>query len=163
MYNWPSFFVTFRSEALWRDGPYQLHQRLLNWAASVGYVPAKPETMTRVDFCFDYDLPCMDFNEDHFLTLSSKDPQHREDGNIQTFTFGRSDVVLRVYDKVAEIAQQSGKVWLFFLWDQHENVWRIEWQVRKTVLRRFGIHTFQQLGDQAKPLLAYLAHEHDTL
>jgi len=36
-------------------------------------------------------------------------------------------------------------------------------QVRKDVLRRFGIRTFVDLHDQQGDLLRYLAHEHDTL
>jgi hypothetical protein len=72
-------------------------------------------------------------------------------------------VVLRVYDKVAEINQQSGKSWLFDLWGESRDVWRIEWQVRKSVLRRFGIRTYDDLHDQAGNLLRYLATEHTTL
>jgi hypothetical protein len=72
-------------------------------------------------------------------------------------------VVLRVYDKVAEIEQQSGKTWFFPLWGEDDGVWRIEWQVRKEVLRRFGIYTFGDLHDQSGDLLRYLAQEHDTL
>ena len=162
-HNKPPFFVTFRSEALWRDTAAGLHRAFLHWAESVGYAVFKPETLTRVDLCFDYALDALDFDEDCFVSLSSKDSQHREGGQIQTFTFGRSDIVLRVYDKVAEIQQQSGKVWLFALWGQNENVWRIEWQVRKAVLRRFGISSLQDLLDHPQPLLVHLAGVHDTL
>lgn len=161
--NNPPFFVTYRSEALWNEPVRTLHDRFLGWAASVGYVPVKPEGMTRVDYCFDYHLPQVDFDEDNFLSLSSKDAQHRQDGQIQTFTFGRSDIVLRVYDKVAEIEQQSNKVWLFDLWGRKEQVWRIEWQARKALLRRFGIRTLDDLQQGLRNVLRYLAAEHDTL
>jgi hypothetical protein len=97
-----------------------------------------PESVSRVDFSFDYSLPVVDFHEDCFVSLSSKDSQHREDGHVQTFTLGRGDVVLRVYDKVAEIKQQSDKVWLYLLWGQDANVWRLEWQVRKPILGTSG-------------------------
>lgn len=162
-FNNPSFHVTFRSEALWREPAASLNERFLAWAQSVGYVPAKPETLSRVDFCFDYDLPEVDFDENAFVSLASKDSQHRENGQIQTFTFGRDGVVLRVYDKIAEIEQQSHKTWFFELWGQEEGVWRIEWQVRKEMLRRFGIRTFGDLYDQSGDLLRYLASEHDVL
>jgi len=159
----PPFFVTFRSEALWRDSASSLREAFLGWAASVGYFPDRPETMTRVDFAFDFELDLPNFCADDFVTMSSKDAQYRENGAIQTFTFGRSDAVLRVYDKVAEIDQQSEKVWLFDLWGQDRNVWRIEWQIRKDLLREFGILTFEHLARGIKPLLRYLASEHDTL
>lgn len=159
----PPFFVTFRSQALWRDGVQALHQKFLDWVQPLGFVPRDDEGLSRVDFSFDYHLPKLDFDEDNFVSLSSKDSQHRQDGKVQTFTFGRSDAVLRVYDKVAEIKQQSGKVWLFELWGRETEVWRIEWQIRKDLLRRFGIQTFRDLDDQQGDLLRYLATEHDTL
>ena len=162
-FNKPNFYVTFRSQALWRESAFLLHAKFLKWAASVGFHPYKDESLSRVDFSFDYDLPTIDFDEDSFVSRSSKDSQYREDGKVQTFSFGKGDVVLRVYDKVAEIRQQSDKVWFYLLWEQDENVWRIEWQIRKPVLKRFGIITFDDLKSQQGDLLRYLAAEHDTL
>jgi hypothetical protein len=159
----PNFMVTYRSQALWRDSATALQRRFLEWAQSVGFVPYKEETITRVDLCFDFHLEDMDFNEDHFVTLASKDSQHREHGRIQTFTIGKSDIVLRVYDKVAEIKQQSDKVWFYDLWQRDSDVWRIEWQLRKAILRRFGIEKLADLEDQKGDLLRYLATEHTTL
>lgn len=82
---------------------------------------------------------------------------------MQTFKFGESDIVLRIYDKVAEIEEQSGKSWFFELWGVAENVWRIEWQTRKDTLKRFGIRTFDDLQDGQGDLLRYLAEEHTSL
>ncbi len=129
--NSPSFFVTFKNQALWRESAYSLHQKFLDWAESVGFATLRPERLSRIDCCFDYHLPQVDFETDHFVTRFSKDAVYREDGKVQTFSFGRGDVVLRVYDKVAEIRQQSNKVWFYTLWEMDQDVWRIEWQVRK--------------------------------
>lgn len=162
-FNSPNFFVTFRSEALWRDSADLLHEEFLSWARTAGFAPYRSEGLSRVDFCFDYQLPAVDFDEDSFKTRSTKDSQHRQNGKVQTFTFGKGEVVLRVYDKVAEIEEQSHKVWFFVLWGEKEDVWRIEWQVRKPVLRRFDIRTFDDLRTNQGDLLRYLAEEHDTL
>jgi len=162
-YNVPSCYVTFRSQALWRESASALHDKFLAWATAVGFEIEKPETLSRVDFCFDYSLAELDFDEDSFVSLSSKDSQNREHRVIQTFTFGKGDVVLRVYDKVAEIKQQSGKVWFYELWGQDEHVWRIEWQVRKAWLRAFGIRTLTDLSEKQGVLLQALAEHHDTL
>lgn len=162
--NDPTFYVKFRSEALWREGAWPLHNRFMDWAFCAGLFPYRAEGLSRVDWAFDYHLPEIDFNQDSFVTLSAKDAEHREDRKTQTFMFGKGDVVLRVYDKIAEIIQQSGKVWLFQLWGGIvENVWRVEWQVRKDLLRRFGIRTFTDLRDLQGDALRYLATEHDTL
>jgi hypothetical protein len=161
--NWPNFFVTFRSQALWRDSAVELHQKFMKWATSVGYVKERSERLSRVDFCFDYYLPEIDFDEDCFVSRSTKDSQYRENGRVQTFCLGKRDVVLRVYDKVAEIKQESGKAWFYLLWEMDKDVWRIEWQVRKEVLRQFGIVTFEDLEQIQGDLLRYLAQEHDSL
>lgn len=97
------------------------------------------------------------------MSQSNKDSQHRDHGTVQTFTFGKGDVVLRVYDKVAEIKQQSAKVWFYELWGQEEHVWRIEWQVRKSMLRNYWIRTFADLQEYQGLLLRFLAMYHDTL
>lgn len=162
-FNNPGFFVTFRSQALWTRGARSLHESFLAWAESVGLHALRPESLSRVDFTFDYWLPAIDFTCDSVVSLSAKDSQHREDGQFQTLTFGKSDVVLRIYNKIAEILQQSDKAWFYDLWGVKENVWRIEWQVRKDVLRRFGIRTFQDLFDGQGDVLRYLATEHDSL
>jgi hypothetical protein len=162
-FNRPSFFVTFRSHALWRESAPLLHEKFLQWAASLGFGPMHPEHLSRVDFAFDYALPVMDFTADDFVSRTNKDSQHRENGKVQTFTFGREDIVLRVYDKVAEVEQQSNKVWFFTLWGQDQDVWRIEWQVRKEVLRSFGIRTFADLQQRQGDLLRYLCEDHTSL
>lgn len=162
-FNHPSFFVTFRSIALWHKGIQRLHAEFLAWVQNLGLYIYQEETLTRVDFTFDYHLPEVDFDEDSFVSLAAKDCQYRKDGKVQTFKFGESDVVLRFYNKIDEIHESSQKTWMFPLWGVEENVWRIEWQVRKDPLRRFGIRTLQDLQDGAGDILRYLAGEHDTL
>ncbi|HYL87761.1 MAG TPA: hypothetical protein VEU32_03230 [Burkholderiales bacterium] len=162
-YNSPSFFVTYRSEALWRDGTARLHERFLDWAHAIGFEQVKLETLSRVDFAFDYHLPAVDFDEESFVSLSAADSKHRRDRKLRGVAFGQSDVRLRVYDKVAEIGEKSLKVWFFDLWGEKEDVWRIEWQVRKELMRRFGIRTVGDLIEGQGDVLRYLAAEHDTL
>ena len=163
-FNDPSFFVTYRSEALWHKGAKALHEEFLAWAASIGWVPHKPEGLSRCDFAFDFHLPVVDFDEDSFVTLAEKDSQHRKNRRVQTFTFGRDEVVLRVYNKSDEVNESSGKFWLHPLWGgQAEDVWRVEWQVRKDTLKRFSLRTFDDLFDGYGDLLRYLVSEHTSL
>jgi hypothetical protein len=162
-FNNPSFFVTFRSRALWQHGAAALHETFLTWATSVGLTVIRTESLSRVDFTFDYQIENPDFTIDSVVSLSAKDDQRREDRRVQTIMFGKGDVVLRIYDKIAEIEQSSEKVWFYELWGVREKVWRIEWQVRKDVLRRFGIKSFQDLFEGQGDVLRYLVNDHDTL
>lgn len=162
-FNNPAFYVTYRSQALWSKGAAALHQAFLYWAASVGVHAFRPEKLSRVDFTFDYYLPVADFDRDNVVSLSAKDASWRGSRKTQTLQFGKGDVVLRIYDKIVEIQEQSDKVWLFQLWGVTDHVWRIEWQARKDVLRRFGLRTFEDLFTGHGDLLRYLANEHDSL
>ena len=163
-FNSPSFFVTYRSDALWHKGAQKLQSEFVNWARDLCFVYSRDEGLSRVDFAFDLELPSIDFDEDCFLTLASKDAKHRKDRKVQTFRFGEGDIVLRVYDKSAEIRESSAKTWFYDLWGGvTENVWRVEFQIRKEVLKRFGIRTFHDLFGGFGDVLRYLAHEHTTL
>lgn len=163
-YNNPSFFVTYRSHALWHKGANALHEEFKTWAQGLRFGHGREEGLSRVDFTFDFLLPEIDFDEDSFVTMASKDARHRKDRKVQTFRFGQGEIVLRVYDKSAEIAESSGKTWFHALWGGvTENVWRVEFQVRKEVLKRFGIRTFQDLFDGNGDVLRYLVQEHTTL
>jgi hypothetical protein len=162
--NNPSFHVKFLSQALWRYGSRGAVERFLAWAYGAGFVQDAPEKITRADFCFDYWLAERDFDHRNFVSLSAKDATYREHGVEQTFDFGRGAVKFRMYDKCAEIEQQSGKSWFYPLWGGlREDVFRIEWQTRKAVLKRFGLRSLEGMESQAGDMLTYLSTQHDTL
>lgn len=162
-FNKPNFYVTYRSYALWQFGAAKLNQRFLDWAASIGFATFQPERLSRVDFTFDYRIDAIDFDEDSFISQATKDNQHRKNRKVQTFRFGEGELMLRIYNKVDEIQEKSAKTWFFDLWGCAENVWRIEWQVRKEWLRRFGIRTFTDLLERQGDLLRVLVNDHTTL
>jgi hypothetical protein len=162
-FNSPSFFVKYHSIALWREGIESLHRKFTGWAQRIGFDMEKSETLARADFTFDYQLAAIDFDEDSIVSLATKDAKHRGNKTLQGLQFGAGDVVLRIYDKIKEIAEKSHKTWFFPIWGVSEGVWRIEWQVRKDLLRRFGIRSVADLFENQGDALRYLAHEHDTL
>lgn len=163
-FNDPAFYVTFRSFALWTRGAAALHREFLAWAQSLGLVMVRAEGLSRCDFAFDFHLPEVDFDEDSFVTTADKDSQHRKNGKVQTFTFGRGEIVLRVYNKSDEVEEASAKYWLRLFWQgETENIWRVEWQVRKETLKRFGLRSFQDLFEGYGDLLRYLSTEQTSL
>lgn len=159
----PACHVRFSSEGLWKLGLDGLLARFDAWCDSVALKGSQPEVVSRADWAFDYDLPEVDFSQDHFVTRAAKDARHREHGITQTFSFGTGNIVVRVYDKVAEIEQQSGKTWFHEIWGQRENVWRVEFQVRNERLRLGGIETVADLKCLQNDLLRELATNHTSL
>lgn len=159
----PGCHVQFLSEGLWLLGLDTLLDRFEKWRESVNLKSRLPEVVSRADWAFDYDFPVPDFSQDHFVSVLTKDSRHRKHGKVQTFTFGQGDVVLRVYDKVAEIEEESQKTFFHELWGQRENVWRIEAQVRRNRLRAAGIATIADLKAFQNDLLLELASNHTSL
>tara|TARA_R110002110_G_scaffold44362_1_gene136733 strand:- start:2024 stop:3172 length:1149 start_codon:yes stop_codon:yes gene_type:complete len=159
----PTARVQFSSEALWNQGALALHNRICAWAHSVGARMVRPEKVIRADWAFDFDLSQVDFAEDHFATRARKNAKWREGSKVQTFTLGTNETVIRVYDKIAEIEQQSGKAWFFDLWGQNKDVWRIEFQVRGERLKAGAIRTLDDLASLQADLLRELSENHTTL
>jgi len=161
--NNPSFFVTYSSLALWHDGLEDLHRRFLLWAESVGLEQTNAETISRMDYAVDFHLLEIDFQADDFISQAQVDVQHRKNRKVQTFRVGQDAVVLRVYNKSDEVKEQSSKFWFYPLWGYEDDVWRIEFQIRKEVLREFGIYTVADLMQQYGTLLSKIADEHTRL
>ena len=159
----PSCHVQFFSEALWGHGFEALTARFNSWAASVKLHTLKPETVSRADWAFDYHLPRIDFAPDHLVSRATKKATWEEHNVVQTIQCGTGETVVRIYDKVAEIRQQSDKAWFFELWDQKESVWRVEFQVRGERLKQGGIRTLEDLAHLQSDLLRELATAHTTL
>jgi hypothetical protein len=162
-FNQPSFFVTYRSIALWHLGLDSLHQRFLEWSKSVGLHILQAEKVSRMDYAFDYHLPNVDFDEDNFVSDFIKDNQHRKNGIVQTFRLGQGDLSLRCYNKSDEIDESSSKTWLYDLWGRESDMWRIEWQARKEWLRNYGIKTVGDLQSNQGQLLQFLVNDHTKL
>lgn len=75
-------------------------------------------------------------------------------------TIGLGDIMLRVYDKVLEIARNEAKKSLFgSIWKRDDldnvHVTRTEFQLRKTVLKQFRIKTLQDLHKKLSALWSY--------
>jgi hypothetical protein len=163
-FNRPNFCVSLSCHALWHEGYQKLHQRFLAWAASVGFRPYKPESISRLDYAYDYRIDLIDFGLDHFVSVAEGDKQYRKNKKAQTFDFGSGEKKLRVYNKSDEINEQSGKVWFYPLWGGvKKNVWRIEWQTRGECLKTLGIRTLQDMSERMGDLLRQLATEHTSL
>ncbi len=159
----PRCYAQFSSHLLWTSG-LDAALKLFNaiWQA-VGSRPTRPEVVSRVDAAFDFQIAQPDFRTEHFVSQAAKDSTWRENQAPQTFQFGRSDVVCRVYDKIAEIEQQSGKSWLFDIWGVREGVWRAEFQIRGERLKEAGIATVDQMRAYLPSLVKHLARHHTSL
>ncbi len=159
----PSCHVRFTSEALWLEGPDKVTERFKSWFKRLGATEISAEVVARVDAAFDFNLPVVDFDYTNFLSQAEKDARWNQNRIAQSYQFGITDVVWRIYDKVAEIAQQSDKHWFFDIWGRDSEVWRVEAQIRGERLRIHGVHTVPQLLAHLPDVIRSLAKRHTSL
>lgn len=159
----PSFYVQYSSKGLWELGIDELEHRFRRWTESVGLTELRADKVARADWAFDFHLPVVDFTPDHVVSRSRKNDSYRENQTLQTIRYGRNDIVVRLYDKVAEIEQSSDKSFFFELWGRRADVWRVEFQIRGERLKQAGIQSLDSLRALQSDLLRELAHSHTTL
>lgn len=76
---------------------------------------------------------------------------------LSGFTFGRGDLMARIYDKSLELASR-GQSWPELLWEGRDAdlpVWRIEFQFRRKALTEFSIRTDADLLGSRQDLWDY--------
>lgn len=77
---------------------------------------------------------------------------------LETLQIGKNQLMLRIYDKQAELSRRPRKCWERLLWVNcnAEHVMRVEYQVRREVLRLLGFDTVQDLLQRQDNLWGYL-------
>ncbi len=159
----PRCHAQFSSELLWREGFDAAVERFRSIWAKLGARETRLEVIARVDAAFDFAVGAPDFCFNDIVSVATKDAQYRQNRDLQTARFGEGDVVCRLYDKIAEIEQQSEKFWLFDIWGVNEGVWRCEFQIRGPRLKSAGIATIEQLRAHLSGLVSTLARTHTSL
>jgi hypothetical protein len=117
---------------------------------------------SRCDLAVDFRLtppPDFPFLELYSVSRSRKVSTHINSGILETYYSGSpaAPVRLRIYDKGKEI-QISNKQWFLDLWhtDDPTNIWRVEYQLRRTFLHQFRINTLEDLWEKIGDIWAYL-------
>lgn len=160
----PNVYVSLNASALWNlglNGAVDLViLDLVSLRGSVYRV-----VPSRLDLCSDYYLPgglSLEFLQKHAVSRSRVESSHVNAGVLETFYCGApgAPVRLRIYDKAKEI-RKSGKLWFEDLWGlvDASDVWRTEYQLRRTVLKQFGVNSVDDLEDKLGGIWEYLAEK----
>jgi hypothetical protein len=80
---------------------------------------------------------------------------------LETLQIGKNQMMLRIYDKQAELARRPRKAWERALWKNPAavHVMRTEFQVRRESLRLLGYDTIEDVMDRSSELWAYLSRK----
>ena len=122
--------------------------------------------LSRVDLCADYLIPggiTLDFLERHRVSRANETTFHLRRDVLETYYVGSpsASVRLRIYDKGKEIRVKGTKFWFSDIWkvDYVTDVWRVEFQMRRPLLRQFQINTLEEFWQKIGDVWSYLTTE----
>ena len=162
--NSPNVFVSLSSSLLWHE-PFATILELL--ALDLDHFGGTIDRIqpSRCDLSVDFRLvppPDLPFFDQHRVSRSRYVNTHSTGGILETIYSGSpgSPVRIRIYDKGKEI-QKSNKHWFLDLWGivDSENVWRVEYQLRRSFLHQYRINILDELWAKIGTIWAYLTTE----
>lgn len=138
----PTVSLELRALRLWQHGADNAAAEAEEVAGVLTLGEHPDIQVSRIDVTCDWqgwqpgveDLP-------RFTSRARDDSSHRVLRHFTGWTFGRSAVRARIYDKTAEIVGTDKADWMPLRWAQHpaydegQAVWRLEGQVRREALR----------------------------
>jgi hypothetical protein len=157
-------YFSIGSEALWRDG---LRKAVYGATELISRLGGRVNTLkpSRCDFSADFRVPgglAEAFLETHMVCPSTKNKSVRTATELETFHVGAASaaVQLRIYNKSREI-EVSGKNWFREVWGEEAagDVWRVEFQLRRCVLRQFDVNSLDDLQLKLAGIWAYLTQD----
>lgn len=119
------------------------------------------QNCSRLDVALDYQGDWFTFEEMlNVVCPANFRPVYPNTTKPQTFQFGKGDIVVRIYDKSAEIAANDHPWWVY-VWRVSEDysqelpVYRVEAQVRGPILRELGLRTVDKCVESLPELFDY--------
>jgi len=160
----PNVYVSFNAAALWHVKLPGLLELLEFDLANFGGTMERIQP-SRVDLCADFRLDgplSYPFLEQHRIARSRKTETYMDGTTLETFYCGSpgAPLRLRIYDKSKEIIK-SNKQWFGAIWntDDLNNIWRVEFQIRRSVLHQYRIRDLAGLWETIGSVWAYLTTE----
>jgi len=161
----PLAFVQIKSEPLTMLGAEHVEAQLLAVLSKLALLDGTP-TISRIDlsgdFATHFNMESIDRRD--WVTRAKSIWQHVEDNQFTGWSIGiKGKVSCRLYDKTVEIRVRKKEffqpVWIDCGWDAETPVWRLEFEVRREVLRQLGIAEFADIEKVCSGLWPYLTRE----
>jgi len=160
----PNVYLSIASKTLWHNGI----ETALSWTTedlkAIGGGSVQSVKVSRADLCSDYWIPgglSYEFLLSHKVTHNDKNKMHLGGNNeVETYYAGneKSPIQLRMYNKGLEVNKGGTKLWFLDLWQREstEDIWRIEFQLRRPALKQFGINSIEDLKEKHASVWRYL-------
>ncbi|AUM63544.1 replication initiation factor [Brevibacillus laterosporus] len=163
----PPIVIKFFSEYLWSYGCKHAYQNFLDWFSNFD-ATLLTNKLSRTDICVDTDEVTFKQIDSKGVVSRARKKEERfvpsefsEGREFSGLKIGaRGGLHCRIYNKLIELTV-SGKswfkqIWLDNGWAESKVVWRVEFEIRRQVLKQFSINTIEELLQKEDRLWAYL-------
>lgn len=167
----PEVYITFSQQYLWTKGAEAAYEQFLYWLSKWA-IPVEDKA-SRCDLCIDLELALPDIDVQTEIVSRARGKaeyslpvdlaQYFSGRRITSYRIGSGDMVARLYDKTLEIVVSRKEwfrdFWLLRGWDGVTPVTRCEFQLRRGILKEFGIKGFRDLLAYSADLWRYCSHD----
>ena len=166
----PNVYVSFTSESLhWELSEQELIDLVGKDIESLGGRVIYHK-ISRCDLYADFKIPGglnLDFVRSHKVGRANKTSHFMDGEQLETFYIGDkgSHILIRIYDKGKEVKKKGTEERWLHSWciDDSKDVWRIEAQIRRTILKQYRINTIDDLHKKKADLWGYVTGAWFTL
>ena len=158
----PNVMIEIGSESLWKNGPLKIVEKALNIIKENGGIIIENK-VSRADLCVDGILSEEIWNQDideYIVTRAKKWNLWKNHKNLESVNVGTGTIRARLYDKALEISQMSRKRWMYDIWgikkaEEGEKIIRVEFQIRREVLKEIGVGGTREFFDKCDEAWSY--------
>jgi len=161
----PNVYVSVSSETLWSKDIEDIVSFIGQDLEALG-AQVMSHKVSRIDICADYWLMealSLDFLREHRVGRSNDSYQYMNGEELEIFYAGGqlSPLKVRIYNKEKEIKDKESEQRWLEIWGRNsaENVWRVEFQARRLLLKQFHIDTVTDLKTKLFALWDYFTKE----
>jgi len=157
----PLAYARLSSELLTLSGARVAEKGLYSIISKLGQLEGSAR-VSRVDLCVDFitSYPLESVSECDWVTRAKVLDRFSVNRAFSGWAIGPGGVIsARLYNKTLEI-EKSGKTYLFPIWGKagwrpEQTVWRLEFQLRRSVLKELGVSSFEDLLPRCGGLWRY--------
>jgi hypothetical protein len=159
----PNLYISFTSQALHLDTtPEELIELVRQDVCAFGGQVFSYK-ISRCDLYKDFRIPGgldEDYIRIHMVSRTRSTNTFRKDNKLETFYAGAkgSALVLRLYDKGKKVLNSEDEERWKVIWftDDVTDIWRVEFQARRNVIKQFGINSIEDLRKKQADLWEYM-------
>jgi hypothetical protein len=163
--NKPLAFVKIASSLLTTHKLPFIIQDLTECIEALG-IHEKIINLSRVDICADFitDAPLDSIREIQWVTRAKIIDRHTDSRQFSGFSIGRGgNITARLYNKTLEMQKKPRPyledIWKRQGWNGTDTVWRLEFQLRRPLLKEFGVSQYPDLEKSLSGLWDYCTNK----